>query len=68
MQKTAQKIKKSLENRGKRAYILIMDQITPEKIMGMKLDALINTACPRLSDDYKMFGKIILNPEDVSKL
>jgi 2-(3-amino-3-carboxypropyl)histidine synthase len=66
--KTAQKIKKRLENKGKKACVLIMDQITPEKIMGMKLDALVNTACPRLSDDYKMFGKIILNPEDVDKL
>jgi 2-(3-amino-3-carboxypropyl)histidine synthase len=45
------KLKKKLESQGKKVYILAMDEITPEKIQGLKLDFLINFACPRLGID-----------------
>ncbi len=65
---TAEKIKKILEKRGKNAYMLISDRITPEKLLGLKIDVLVNTACPRIRDDSKQFGKVILEPEDVELL
>ncbi len=44
-------IEKKLEQEGKKVWILAMDYISPEKILGMKLDALVNTACPRIEED-----------------
>jgi len=44
----AMKIKKYLENKDKKAFILIMDEISNEKLEGLKMDAFINTACPRI--------------------
>lgn len=45
------KIKKQIESEGKKADILVMDNIAPDKIIGMQFDILINTACPRIEDD-----------------
>ena len=28
-----------------------MEHISPDKIEGMKLDVIVNTACPRIEDD-----------------
>ncbi|MBU0530634.1 MAG: diphthamide synthesis protein, partial [Nanoarchaeota archaeon] len=64
----AEEIKKKLEEKGKRAYILVMNQITPEKILGIDVDVLINCACPRMDEDFALFKKPILNPEDVDKI
>ena len=44
-------IEKKLESNGKKVWVIAMDYISPEKILGMKLDALVNTACPRIEDD-----------------
>jgi len=55
-------LKKRLEKEGKEVYVLAMDEITPEKIEGLKLDFLINLACPRLGiDDLKRFKIPMLN-------
>ena len=64
----AVEIKKELESKGKHAFIITADTLTPEKIMGMGLEVLVNTACPRIYDDQLLFGLTILNPEDVSSL
>jgi 2-(3-amino-3-carboxypropyl)histidine synthase len=45
------KLKKELESQGKRVYILAFDVISKEKIIGMKFDAVINMACPRMDDE-----------------
>ncbi len=61
-------IKKRLEKEGKEAYVLAADEITPEKIMGLKLDFLINLGCPRIgNDDLERFELPILNWEQVGK-
>jgi len=65
---TAEKAKKRLEAKGKNAFILVMDGIAPEKLMGMKLEALVNCTCPRLSEDFRQYKMPILNPEDVDKM
>jgi len=64
----AEVLKKKLESMGKDAWILVMDFITKDKIMGLKLDVLVNCACPRLDEDSHLFGMPILNPEDIGKL
>ncbi|MFH0832763.1 MAG: diphthamide biosynthesis enzyme Dph2 [Candidatus Aenigmatarchaeota archaeon] len=61
--KKAEAIKKCLEKRDKKAFILIMDEITDEKLLGIKADMFINTACPRLFDAMN-----VLNAEDVDEI
>jgi 2-(3-amino-3-carboxypropyl)histidine synthase len=60
--------KKKLEGRGKHAWILAMDTVAPEKLLGLKLDCLVNCACPRLTEDAAQFRKPVINPEDLDKL
>lgn len=48
----ALKIKKILERWGKKAVILVFDEIEPATIINVKgIDVFINTACPRLAID-----------------
>jgi 2-(3-amino-3-carboxypropyl)histidine synthase len=61
--KSALSIKKSLEKRDKKAFILIMDEITKEKLLGIKADVFINTACPRLIDSLN-----VLNANDIDEV
>lgn len=58
--------KKKLEARGKDVVILAMDEITPEKLVGLRIDAAINLACPRIGmDDLGRYKVPILNWEDM---
>jgi 2-(3-amino-3-carboxypropyl)histidine synthase len=55
-------LKKKLEKKGKEVYILAMDEITPEKIQGLKLDIFINMSCPRIGiDDLNRYKIPIIN-------
>ena len=40
-----------------------MDEIRDDKLLGLDVDAFVNTACPRIVEDK--FSKPILNPEDL---
>lgn len=62
----AEEIKKRLKEKDKKAYIVIMDEITEDRLAGIKVDAFINTACPRLMDDT--FSKPRVNAEDIDLL
>jgi 2-(3-amino-3-carboxypropyl)histidine synthase len=64
----AESVKKQLEKRGKNAWILIAGEFTPEKILGLKLDCLVDCACPRIAEDISLFRKPIIRPKDVEKL
>ncbi len=64
----ASEVKKKLEAKNKEALIVSADMLTPSKLLGIKYDVIINTACPRLRDDSSQFKKIILNSMDVDKL
>lgn len=66
--KAAKETKKILESKGKKAWILVFDEITPEKLLGLNLECLVNCACPRITDDFEMFKKPVLSPEDVKLL
>jgi len=59
-------VKRKLEARGKEVVILAMDEITPEKLVGLKIDAAINMACPRIGiDDLGRYKVPVLNLEQV---
>lgn len=65
--KAAERMKNRLKSGGKNVYVLVADQLTPEKLIGLKIDVLVNTACPRMREDFEQFGKVILDPSDVEK-
>lgn len=59
-------VKKKLEKKGKEVYIFAMDEITPEKLIGLKIDAAISLACPRIGiDDLERYKIPILNLEQI---
>jgi 2-(3-amino-3-carboxypropyl)histidine synthase len=63
---TAEKIKKELAHAGKKAFICSMDFISEEKLLGLDVDVLVNTACPRLSiDDFASYKKPLINYNEV---
>lgn len=56
------KIKEKMEKEGKEAFVLAMDEITPEKLEGLKFDFLINCACPRIGiDDLARYKIPLIN-------
>jgi 2-(3-amino-3-carboxypropyl)histidine synthase len=59
-------IKAKLEEIGKTVYVLAMDEVTPEKLEGLKLDFLVNTACPRIGwDDFSKYRIPMLNYDEL---
>jgi len=65
----AEKIKKELISKGKKAEIYVMDYIAEEKLLGIDAGAYISTACPRLSiDDFASYKKPIINAFEVKYL
>lgn len=62
--KLAKKIKKKLEQRGKKAIIIVGDDLNAFSISNYSfIDVFITLACPRLIEDSELFGKPILNLE-----
>lgn len=62
--KLALEILGKLEDKGKKAYLIYLDEVTPENLMPFrKLDALVNTACPRIAiEDAQRFRQPLLTP------
>ena len=59
-------LKKKLEKEGKDVYILAMDEISQQKLEGLKLDIVISFACPRIStDDQEKYKIPMLNYYDI---
>ncbi len=64
----AKHIKEQLLNSGKKAYIIVMDEITPEKLDYLPFDCFVITACPRIVlDDWKNYRKPIILPDEIPK-
>jgi len=50
---------------GKQAHILSMDLVTPDQLLQFKVDAFVNTACPRLAiDEVGRFHAPMLTPQE----
>jgi 2-(3-amino-3-carboxypropyl)histidine synthase len=59
---SAQKIKKALEAKGKKAVLIALREITPAALMQFPtLDCYVNTACPRIAiDETSAYMKPVL--------
>jgi 2-(3-amino-3-carboxypropyl)histidine synthase len=45
------------------AYLITMDEVTPDRLMNFGMDAYVNTGCPRITtDDGPQFKKPMLTP------
>lgn len=44
-------VKERIEKLGKRVYVLAFDELSESLLEGLKLDCLVNLACPRISVD-----------------
>jgi 2-(3-amino-3-carboxypropyl)histidine synthase len=64
--KDALEIKEKLEKMGRRALLFAGSEINPDNLLPFKVNAWINTACPRLIEDH--FDKPVLNPDELSLL
>lgn len=62
----AEGIKIKLEENGRNAFILVMDEINDSALLGIRADAFVNTACPRIVEDS--FSKPIINAEDIDEV
>jgi 2-(3-amino-3-carboxypropyl)histidine synthase len=57
----AMEAKRLLEDQGRKAYILLMDFVGPDFLKGYRVDAFVNTACPRIAiDDHLQYDKPML--------
>ncbi|HHY00766.1 MAG TPA: diphthamide biosynthesis enzyme Dph2 [Methanothermobacter sp.] len=63
----AKNLKKMITKSGLAAYLIILDEITPQNLMPFTdLDAFVVTACPRIAiDDSKMYEKPLLTPQEL---
>jgi 2-(3-amino-3-carboxypropyl)histidine synthase len=62
----AEEIKAKLEGKDKKAFILMLDEISDAALLGVPADAFVNTACPRLQDDE--WKKPVINATDLDKV
>ncbi|MEA1924806.1 MAG: 2-(3-amino-3-carboxypropyl)histidine synthase subunit 1/2 [Candidatus Altiarchaeota archaeon] len=60
------KVKRKLETAGRRAFIFAGSEITPDNVLPFKVDAWVNTACPRIVEDF--FDKPVLNEGELDML
>ncbi len=62
----ARKILSKIEEKGRRGYILLTNEIKPEVIESFNFDCYVNTACPRIAyDDWKTFKKPLITPQEL---
>lgn len=64
--KLAQRLLELVKKHGVKGYIIMMDLVTPEQLLAFKVDAYVNTACPRITiDDAGRFHVPVLTPEEL---
>lgn len=57
----ASAVQRKAAESGFDAYLLAMDEITEAGLMGFRVDAFVNTACPRLIENFVQFNKPVLS-------
>ncbi|MBN2067927.1 MAG: diphthamide biosynthesis enzyme Dph2 [Candidatus Diapherotrites archaeon] len=63
--KLAMELKKKFEGRGKAAFIFASGLLNPEYLLGVQVEAIVSTACPRIAlDDSSSFKQAIVNPNE----
>ena len=57
-------LRRKAVEKGLNAYLIAMEDIKEEKLLGFKVDAFVNTACPRLAEDFVHFKKPVLSAKE----
>jgi len=61
----AHDLKALAERHGKRAQIFLMDLVSPDFLEGYRVDAWVNTACPRIAiEDILQYKQPMLTPQE----
>jgi 2-(3-amino-3-carboxypropyl)histidine synthase len=60
--------RKHLEAEGKDVILISAGTLSPDKITGMGIEVLVSTACPRMRQDRKLFGMLIIGPEEAMQI
>ncbi|MCJ7478802.1 MAG: diphthamide biosynthesis enzyme Dph2 [Candidatus Nanohaloarchaeota archaeon QJJ-7] len=59
-------VKDKLEEHGKNVHVFVGDRIMESDFKGFDIDIFVNTACPRMVDDFEDFT--LVNPEALNVL
>lgn len=58
-------LKALAKKHGKEAHLILIDLVTPDQLLQFKVDAFVNTACPRLAiDEVGRFPSPMLTPQE----
>ena len=61
----ARDLKRLAEEHGRQASIFLMDLVSPEFLAGYRVDAWVNTACPRIAiEDVLQYKQPMLTPQE----
>lgn len=61
----ANDLKALAEKHGRQAHMFLMDLVSPEFLEGYRVDAWVNTACPRIAiEDILQYKQPILTPQE----
>ncbi len=61
----AQELKGLAERHGRKATIFLLDMVSPDFLEGYRVDAWVNTACPRIAiEDILQYKKPLLTPPE----
>ena len=63
----AKEIKKSIEDEGMEAFLILLDNISPDALLPyLDLEGFVVTACPRIAiDDSQMYKKPLITPQEL---
>jgi len=62
-------LKKLLDEDGRRACVLVCNELNFESLNNlMEFDCFVNTACPRIAEDYSRSRKPILGVDEIKKI
>jgi len=59
----AESLAKKIREAGRKAEVVVANNLDPNSLNNFMFDAFVNTACPRIADDQELFGKPVLNPD-----
>jgi len=66
--KLAQETKKKIEGKGFKAFLLALDLVRAEFLEGVQVDCFVNTACPRLAEDFQQYKKAFINASELGEV
>ncbi len=59
-------LRKKIEAKGKKALVFVSDLLLPDYLLGVQIEAIVSTACPRIAlDDSSLFKQPIVNPSEM---